>query len=195
MARTQCIQQAWIKVHAIKGRKATWNESVQREYIFSASTEKGPVTPKIVNGWIEKRLKTTPHKPVLKTTSMVPQLCPVNTYRSDAKVIPGSRFVKKTYTALAKMSWLKVVKSLMYRFGRFKMSCLRSRNGCRQPSLRNGVKIRDIRPFLGPDSGMSSYDVGRETQQYVMGSYRCYRFRNKSRDTEHATIFTLGDPI
>ncbi len=37
-----------------------------------------------------------PHKPVLKTTSIVPQFFPVNTQRSLAKVIPGSRFVKKT---------------------------------------------------------------------------------------------------
>jgi hypothetical protein len=26
----------------------------QSEYMFSARIEKGPVTPKIVNGWIEK---------------------------------------------------------------------------------------------------------------------------------------------
>jgi hypothetical protein len=82
--------------------------------MFSARTEKGPVTPRIVRGWIENlqavshllhgfglikiayREKIVPHNPVLKTTSIVPQLLPVRTYRSLANVIPGKRFVKKT---------------------------------------------------------------------------------------------------
>jgi hypothetical protein len=83
--------------------------------MFSAKTEKGPVTPRIVRGWIENlhmvvshslcgfesvkityREKIVPHNPVLKTTSIVPQLLPVRTYRSLANVIPGRRFVKKT---------------------------------------------------------------------------------------------------
>jgi hypothetical protein len=37
-----------------------------------------------------------PHNLVLKTTSIVPQVFPVNTYKSPAKVIPGSKLVKKT---------------------------------------------------------------------------------------------------
>ena len=86
--------------------------------MFSANTEKGPVTPRIVKGCTENlgthqftiiiylgkrkssrpahKLKMTPHNPVLKTTSIVPQVSPVKTYRSLANVIPGNRFVKKT---------------------------------------------------------------------------------------------------
>lgn len=82
--------------------------------MFSARTEKGPVTPRIVSGWIENLSnivslscwnldvdkpyseKMMPHRPVLNTTSIVPQFCPVRTYRSLAKVMPGRRFVKKT---------------------------------------------------------------------------------------------------
>lgn len=40
--------------------------------------------------------KMIPQSPVLKTTSMVPQLLPVKTYKSLANVIPGKRLVKKT---------------------------------------------------------------------------------------------------
>lgn len=113
--------------------------------MFSASTEKGPVTPRIVKGWIENlrvhtqhysrdtvankgiygccesqnvyrtrknvynkkstyRENMTPQSPVLNTTSMVPQLFPVKTYKSLANVMPGKRFVKNTYTALAKIN-------------------------------------------------------------------------------------------
>lgn len=36
-----------------------------------------------------------PHKPVLRTISMVPQDWPVSEYRSLAKVMPGNKFVKK----------------------------------------------------------------------------------------------------
>lgn len=50
------------------------------------------------------RENITPHIPVLNTTSIVPQLFPVKTYKSLANVMPGRRFVKKTYTALAKIS-------------------------------------------------------------------------------------------
>ena len=32
----------------------TLNDSEQSEYIFSARTENGPVTPRIVKGWMEK---------------------------------------------------------------------------------------------------------------------------------------------
>ena len=42
------------------------------------------------------KLNMTPQSPVLKTTSIVPQDFPVSTYRSLAKVIPGSKLVKKT---------------------------------------------------------------------------------------------------
>lgn len=48
--------------------------------------------------------KIIPQSPVLKTTSMVPQFLPVRTYRSLANVIPGNKFVKNTYTALAKIN-------------------------------------------------------------------------------------------
>ena len=83
--------------------------------MFSAKTENGPVTPRMVRGWIENLSKPggqkmstcsliqdsytekiIPQRPVLKTTSIVPQLLPVKTYRSLAKVIPGRRLVKKT---------------------------------------------------------------------------------------------------
>lgn len=46
----------------------------------------------------------TPHSPVLNTTSIVPQDFPVCTSKSLAKVMPGSKLVKNTYTALAMMS-------------------------------------------------------------------------------------------
>ncbi len=42
------------------------------------------------------KLKMTPQRPVLNTTSMVPHDLPVSTYKSLANVMPGSRFVKKT---------------------------------------------------------------------------------------------------
>lgn len=42
------------------------------------------------------KLKMSPQSPVLNTTSMVPHDLPVSTYKSLAKVMPGSRFVKKT---------------------------------------------------------------------------------------------------
>ena len=32
----------------------TWKESAHNVYTYSARTEKGPVTPRIVSGWIEK---------------------------------------------------------------------------------------------------------------------------------------------
>lgn len=80
--------------------------------MFSARTEKGPVTPSMVKGCIENlssilditpfekrytyKLKIMPHKPVLNTTSIVPQVMPVNTYKSLANVIPGKIFVKNT---------------------------------------------------------------------------------------------------
>ena len=117
----------------------TSKEPTHREYMFSARTENGPVTPRIVKGcteklhrhksrncviledvsiarkvlgraWTQRRSMTTsnereekltyreniiPHNPVLKTTSMVPQFCPVRTKRSLANVMPGKRLVKK----------------------------------------------------------------------------------------------------
>lgn len=60
--------------------------------------------PKMTNGCNEKRLKMMPHKPVPKTISIVPQFWPVRWKRSEAKVMPGNKFVKKTYTALARTS-------------------------------------------------------------------------------------------
>jgi hypothetical protein len=65
--------------------------------MFSASTENGPVTPRMVNGWLENlhlyehsiivafrasltySAKIMPQSPVLKTTSIVPQVMPVRT--------------------------------------------------------------------------------------------------------------------
>lgn len=80
--------------------------------MFSANTEKGPVTPRMVSGWIESlavrqsrqknghfhtyKEKIIPQMAVLNTTSMVPQFAPVKTYRSLANVMPGNRLVKKT---------------------------------------------------------------------------------------------------
>ena len=74
--------------------------------------ENGPVTPRMVRGWMENlvgqpfdfernkertyREKMMPQRPVLKTTSIVPQFLPVSTYKSLANVIPGRRLVKKT---------------------------------------------------------------------------------------------------
>jgi hypothetical protein len=78
-ARRKWSHPAWIRAHAMNGRNGTRNESMQSEYIFSANTEKGPVTPRMVSGCFEKREKTIPHMPVLTTTSMVGQFCPVNT--------------------------------------------------------------------------------------------------------------------
>lgn len=79
--------------------------------MFSANTEKGPVTPKMVRGWPEKLFSSTwdldsdrqltytekinPQSPVLNTTSIVPHDLPVRVYRSLANVIPGRMLVKK----------------------------------------------------------------------------------------------------
>lgn len=82
-------------------------------YIVSARTENGPVTPRMVKGWLERLVcssvvffhrtmmvthmeNMSPHNPVLNTTSIVPHVCPVSTYKSLANVIPGRMFVKKT---------------------------------------------------------------------------------------------------
>ena len=76
-ASKQCSQPAWIRDQAINGKNGIPKESLHREYMFSASTEKGPVTPRIVRGWIERTEKIMPHNPVLKTTSILPQFFPV----------------------------------------------------------------------------------------------------------------------
>ena len=78
-ANKRCIQHEWIRDHAIKGRKSILNESRHNSYIVSANTLNGPVTPKIVKGWLEKTEKMRPHSPVLKTISMVPHVRPVRT--------------------------------------------------------------------------------------------------------------------
>lgn len=95
------------------GNLRTLKEFTESSWIFSASTEKGPVTPTMVRGWIENLKgceyddvqyledmptyteKMIPQRPVLKTTSMVPQVALVNVYKSLAKVIPGKMLVKK----------------------------------------------------------------------------------------------------
>jgi hypothetical protein len=74
-----------------------------------------------------------PHNPVLKTTSMVPQVIPVSTYKSLAKVIPGSMFVKNTNTALAKTSWLNKVQSDTYLFLMLVTSCFSNLKGWSLP--------------------------------------------------------------
>lgn len=94
------------------------------------------------------RENITPQSPVLNTTSIVPQLFPVKTYKSLANVMPGKRFVKKTYTALAKISWLKTVQSDLYRRRILMISCFTSLKGRRGPpaateprSTRNGFGV------------------------------------------------------
>lgn len=83
--------------------------------MFSARTENGPVTPRIHSGCALRlrilhigaakkkpykrpthRENARPQRPVLKTTSIVPQDLPVSTCRSLANVMPGKMLVKKT---------------------------------------------------------------------------------------------------
>jgi hypothetical protein len=99
----------------------------------------------MVNGWIDVKENIMPQRPVLSTTSIVPQLAPVKTKRSLANVIPGSRLVKKTKIADANICWLKNAQSEIYRLRRLRISCFRRRNGRKGPPVATDpFKMRQV---------------------------------------------------
>lgn len=101
---------------------------------------------------ITYRANIIPQSPVLKTTSMVPHDFPVRTYKSLAKVMPGRMLVKKTYTALARTSWLNVVQSDRYLCRMLRMSCFNNRKGSNFPPFLNrapNLFTQDGCPDLG----------------------------------------------
>ena len=74
-------------------------------YIVSARTENGPVTPRMVKGWLERLVcssavsshrtmtvthmeNMSPHNPVLNITSIVPHVCPVKYIQMARKCNP-----------------------------------------------------------------------------------------------------------
>jgi len=59
-ARTQCIHPAWIHAHAMNGRYGMLSVSLQRANILSDRIQKGPVTPRMVNGCDENLVYQDP---------------------------------------------------------------------------------------------------------------------------------------